>query len=132
MASSLDITAVSPKSFDETVSAVEQLTAEHGFRVLHIHDIRATLEEKGFNLPPFKIIEICNAKYAHKVLTAHRGLGLMLPCKINVFVDDQGNVVVSGLRPTVIRELFPGVDVGTIPQDVEVVVKSIIERAVRR
>ncbi|HEX9934707.1 MAG TPA: DUF302 domain-containing protein [bacterium] len=114
------------------MSAIERLTPEHGFRVLHTHDVQATLREKDFHLPPFTIIEICNAKYAHKLLTEHRSIGLMLPCKINVFVDDQKNVVVSGMRPTMIGELFPGIDLGTIPQDVEVVLKSIIERAVRQ
>jgi uncharacterized protein (DUF302 family) len=132
MKSSMEISAVSPKSFDETVNAVEQLSAEHGFRVLHVHDIQAALKEKGFVLPPYKIIEICNAKYSQKILMTDRRIGLVLPCKINVFIDDQDNVVVSGLRPTIIRDLYPAADVGTIPQDVEVVVQSIIERAVHQ
>jgi uncharacterized protein (DUF302 family) len=128
----MDISAVSSKSFDETVNAIEQLTPEHGFRVLHVHDIQASLKEKGFDLPPFKIVEMCNAKYAHALLTAHRRVGLMLPCKINVYIDDEKNVIVSGVRPTVIQEFFQGIDLGTIPQDVEVVMKSIIERAIRQ
>jgi uncharacterized protein (DUF302 family) len=127
-----DISAVSSKSFEDTVDAIEQLTAEHGFRVLHVHDIQTTLKEKGFDLPPFKIIEICNAKYAHALLTTHRGVGLLLPCKINVYVDDERNVIVSGVRPTAIQDFFLGIDLGTIPQDVEIVMKSIIERAIRQ
>jgi uncharacterized protein (DUF302 family) len=56
----------------------------------------------------------------------------MLPCQINVYVDDEKNVIVSGVRPTVIQEFFQGIDLGTIPQAVEVVIKSIIERAIRQ
>jgi uncharacterized protein (DUF302 family) len=58
----------SSKPFDETVKAVEQKTAEKGFRVLHTHDVAATLAEKGFPREPMKIIEICNARYANQAL----------------------------------------------------------------
>ena len=40
--------ATTNKSFPEAVEAVEKKTAEMGFRVLHTHDIAATLAEKGF------------------------------------------------------------------------------------
>ena len=39
-------TVNSSKSFDAAVSAVEQKTAEKGFRVLHTHDFAGTLAEK--------------------------------------------------------------------------------------
>ena len=61
-------TVETKKSFEEAVSAVEQNTAAKGFRVLHTHDVTATLAEKGFQREPLKIVEICNAKYAHEVL----------------------------------------------------------------
>lgn len=56
------------KTFDQAVAAVEMKAAEKGFRVLHTHDVAATLAEKGFPRSPLKIIEICNAKYASQVL----------------------------------------------------------------
>lgn len=129
MTQSLEFTGVSRKSFDETVAKVEELTAEQGFRVLHVHDIHATLKEKGFPLAPFKIIEICNAKYAHAVLTKNPGIGMMLPCKINVYVDGHNAVVVSGMKPTMITEFFPDTELGPIPGEVEKVIHTIVERA---
>src|SRR6516162_398829 len=36
----------SSKPFDETVNAVEQNATQKGFRVLHTHDVAATLAEK--------------------------------------------------------------------------------------
>ena len=43
-----ETTIESPRSFDDTVKAIEQKAAEKGFRVLHTHDVAATLAEKGF------------------------------------------------------------------------------------
>ena len=54
--------------FEQAVSAIEAKAAEKGFRVLHTHDVAATLAEKGFPREPLKIVEICNAKYASQVL----------------------------------------------------------------
>lgn len=59
-----DYTVTTEKPFEEAVLAIEKKAGEKGFRVLHTHDVAATLAEKGYPREPLKIIEICNAKYA--------------------------------------------------------------------
>ncbi|KKS86126.1 MAG: hypothetical protein UV59_C0002G0001, partial [Candidatus Gottesmanbacteria bacterium GW2011_GWA1_43_11] len=93
-----DYTVTTKKSFDEAVTSVEKETKNAGFKVLHIHDVTATLKEKGFEIEPFKIIEVCNAKSAYAVLQADIKIGLCLPCKINVYLKD-GKTYISGMRP---------------------------------
>jgi uncharacterized protein (DUF302 family) len=56
------------KPFDIAEQAVQQKTAEKGFRVLHTHNVAATLAEKGFSREPLQIVEICNARYASEAL----------------------------------------------------------------
>ena len=68
------------KPFEEAVRAIEQKSAEKGFRVLHTHDVAATLAEKGFPREALKIVEICNARYANEVLKQDVKISLMLPC----------------------------------------------------
>ena len=58
-------TVTTEKSFAKVVTAIEKKTGGKGFRVLHNHDVAATLAQKGFKRQPLKIIEICNAKYAN-------------------------------------------------------------------
>jgi uncharacterized protein (DUF302 family) len=48
-------TVLTDKQFDRAVSAIERKAGEQGFRVLHIHDVAATLAEKGFLREPLKI-----------------------------------------------------------------------------
>ncbi|MCL5266505.1 MAG: DUF302 domain-containing protein [Bacteroidetes bacterium] len=115
----------SNRSFDELVEDVEKKTAENGFRVLHVHDVRKTLQDKGFTFPGYKIIEICNAKLAHTVLQADRNIGLMMPCKINVYEKD-GKRYLAGMLPSLISEFFPDASLGNAPEEVEGIIKKII------
>jgi uncharacterized protein (DUF302 family) len=50
----LGYTQKTTKGFDEIVARIEELTAEKQFRVLHIHDVKQTLSEKGLERGPFK------------------------------------------------------------------------------
>lgn len=119
-------TVESNRSFDELVENIEKKIAENGFKVLYVHDVQKTLQDKGFAFPGYKIIELCNAKLAHAVLQADRNIGLMMPCKINVYERD-GRRFIAGMLPTLISEFFPDASLGNVPEEVEKVIKKIID-----
>jgi uncharacterized protein (DUF302 family) len=123
-----EATMESSKSFDETVKSIEQKAAEKGFRVLHTHDVAATLAEKGFQREPLKIIEICNARYASAVLERNVKVSLMLPCPISVYREG-GKTFVSALLPSRIADFFPGEGMEPIASQVETAVLAIIKEA---
>lgn len=123
-----DYTITTGKSFVEAVSAVEEETAKAGFRVLHIHDVAATLKEKGLEIEPLKIIEICNAKAAFTALKADIKIGLCLPCKINVCRKDK-KTFISGMRPIVLSQFFPDSNLGNLPIEVDKIIRGIIDRS---
>lgn len=116
------------KSFDEAVAAVQEKTAEKGFKVLYTHDIAATLAEKGFTREPLKIIEVCNAKYASQVLDKDVKLALMMPCPISVYVQG-GKTQISTMLPTSIVEFFPKAGIKKIAVEMEKGILGIIEEA---
>lgn len=123
-----DYTVTTKKSLDKAVSAVEGETKNAGFKVLYIHEVTATLAEKGFTIEPFKIIEICNAKSAYTVLQADMKIGLCLPCKINVYKKN-GKTYISGMRPIVLPQFFPKVNLGNLPTEVDEIIRGIIDRS---
>ena len=123
-----DYTLTTEKTVDEAVKAVEGETKTAGFRVLYIHDVTATLKDKGFKIEPFKIIEICNAKSAYTVLQADIKIGLCLPCKINVY-QKNGKAYISGMRPVILPQFFPKANLGDLPAEVDAVIKGIIDRS---
>ncbi|MHB8928443.1 MAG: DUF302 domain-containing protein [Bacillota bacterium] len=124
----MSYTVTAGKAFDQAVQAVEAKTAEKGFRVLHVHDVQATLKEKGFEREPLKIVEVCNAKYANRVLTTDINVGLFLPCKINVYTKE-GQTYISALRPMVLATFFPGSALGDVPAEVDQIVRDIVDAA---
>ena len=115
----------SGRSFDELVEDVQKKIAENGFRVLYVHDVQKTLQDKGFTFPGYTIIALCNAKFANEVLQADMNIGLMIPCKINVY-EREGKRFVVGMLPTLISEFFPEASLGNTPEEVENVIKKII------
>ena len=123
-----DYTVVTVKSFDSAVDGVEEEIAKAGMRILHIHDVQKTLAEKGFEREPFKIVEFCNAKYANDFLNADIKIGLCLPCKINVYVKD-GQTFISGMRPIILPQFFPNVDLGEKPKEIDQIIRNIIDNA---
>ena len=124
----LDYTVTTGKPFDAAVKAVEQETKNAGFRILYIHDVTATLKEKGFETEPFKIIEICNAKSAYTVLQADIKIGLCLPCKINVYQKDS-TTYISGMRPVTLLQFFPKANLGNLPMEVDETIRGIIDKS---
>ena len=123
-----DYTVTTNKSFDEAVTSVGKETKNAGFKVLHIHDVTATLKEKGFEIEPFKIIEVCNAKSAYTVLQADIKIGLCLPCKINVCLKD-GKTYISGMRPVILPQFFPQANLGNLPIEVDEIIRGIIDNS---
>ncbi|KKP27663.1 MAG: hypothetical protein UR15_C0034G0008 [Parcubacteria group bacterium GW2011_GWA2_31_28] len=123
-----DYTVTTERSFEDAVAMVEQETKKAGFRVLYIHDVTKTLAEKKFQMEPFKIIEICNAKNAYNALRADIKIGLCLPCKINVYQKD-GETYISGMRPIVLPQFFPKADLGNLPAEVDKIIRDIIDRS---
>ena len=121
-------TVTTEKTFDQAVAAVEKKAAEKGFRVLHTHDIAATLAEKGFPRSPLKIIEICNATYASQVLDRDVRISLMLPCPISVFVQ-QGKTHISTLLPSSISHFYPEAGIEQLAAEVEAIVLQIVDEA---
>ena len=124
----LGYTQKTKRNFEEIVARIEELTAEKQFRVLHIHNVQQTLEEKGLERGPFKIIEICNAKFAHKALGATPDVGLFLPCKINVYTEG-GETIISAMNPRMISEFFDNPELKELAEEVDKIVRSIVDEA---
>ncbi|MEK7177990.1 MAG: DUF302 domain-containing protein [Patescibacteria group bacterium] len=123
-----DYTVFTKKSFDEAVKSVEEETKKAGFRVLYVHDVAVTLAEKNFQIEPFKIIEICNAKSAYTVLKADIKIGLCLPCKINVYIQNK-QTFISGMRPIVLSQFFPKANLGNLPKEIDQIIQNIINNS---
>lgn len=124
----LAYTLATEKSFDEVERAVQDAVAAKGFRVLHVHDVQATFADKGIQREPYKIIEVCNVKFAHQALTADPLVGLMMPCKINVYTEN-GKTKIALLKPSMISTFFPHAAIDAMGQEVEAILRAVVDVA---
>ncbi|CAN5169553.1 DUF302 domain-containing protein [soil metagenome] len=87
------------KSFDQASTALESAVKAHGFGVLHVHDLGATLRSKGIAFDEqCKVFEVCNPGQAAKVLSADMRLNMALPCRISVFTE-KGKTMIGLIKP---------------------------------
>lgn len=92
-------TVQSDKSFDQASADLEAAAKHHGFGVLHVHDLGATLRSKGIAFDgQCKIFEICNPVQASRVLSIDMRLNMALPCRISVYLDE-GNTMIGLIEP---------------------------------
>ncbi len=117
------------KSFDEVCADLEKLSPENQFRVLAVHDVKATLAEKGLERGPLKIIEICNAKFAHTATQKDINVALFMPCKFTVYTDGDETVVTLA-RPTIIAEMLPDAGLEELAAEVEETLKKVMTESV--
>lgn len=89
----------SEKSFDNAVADLDAAVKQHGFGVLHVHDIGATLRSKGIAFAEqCKVFEVCQPQQAAKVLAVDLRLNMALPCRISVYTE-QGQVKIGYIQP---------------------------------
>lgn len=122
-------TLESTKPFDQVTAAIEENTAKHQFRVLAVHDVQATLAEKGLQRGPLKIIEVCNARFAHQALQKEAEVALFMPCRFAVYSEGDKTVVKLG-RPRMIAEMMPDAGLEELATDVEVTLKRVMQESV--
>ena len=119
---------VTNKSFDDVVAAVQEQTKANGFRVLHTHDVQATLAEKNFSREPLKIIEVCNAKYANDALSIDVSVSLLMPCRINVY-QEEGKTVISTVLPKALITVFNNESLANFANEIEPILLKIIDQS---
>lgn len=79
-----------------------------------------------FRRGPLKIIEICQAQYAHETLQQEALFSLVMPCRISVYTEGE-KTVINTLRPTALLEMFDKPELQAIAEQVEKILIEIID-----
>ena len=129
MSDELAIRLKSKKTFEEVAQALQEKSAENQFRVLAVHDVQATLAEKGFEREPLTIIEVCNSGFAYEALKKDIDASMFMPCKFTVYRQDDSTVVTLA-RPMMISKMLPESGLEGLASEVEDRLKKIMQEVV--
>jgi len=100
----------SPHGYDETVAMLSQaLAAKPDCRVLTVNDYQKSTEPFGA-IEPTGSINICNPRYASRILAndVDRGVTAFMPLAIGVYQDRNGQVYVARLNVGLLGRMFGG------------------------
>ena len=119
----------SVRSSEEVDKRLREAAAKHKFGILHVHDLKQTLQSKGIDLgSECKVYDVCNPQAASKALHAEMRVSTVLPCRISIFSENQGCTIAT-VRPTSLLEATGLEGVATLAQEIEREVLAIVDEA---
>lgn len=117
-------------SIDDVEVRVEDALATEGFGVLTRIDVAGTLKKKlDVDFREYRILGACNPALAHQALSEEEDIGLLLPCNVVVYTDDQpGKCTVSVLDPVQQLGVSGRDDLGPLAEEVRDRMKRALTR----
>lgn len=114
-------------SYEDAIEKTKESLKEHGFGVLTEIDVKATLKQKlDVDFDKYIILGACKPKMALKALSIERDIGLMLPCNVIVY-EQENNIFVSAILPSIAMGMIENPELGEIAKTVENDLKEVID-----
>ena len=114
--------------FDTAIERVTAALKEEGFGVLTEIDVKKTLKAKiDVDFRRYMIHGACNPVLAHQALSHELQLGLLLPCNVIVYEDDQGQAAVSLIKPVEMFKVVNNPDMEAIAGQVDAKLRRVFD-----
>jgi len=117
-------------AIDDVEVRVEEALATEGFGILTRIDVAGTLKKKlDVDFREYRILGACNPGLAHQALSQEEDIGLLLPCNVVVYTDDQaGRCTVAILDPVQQLGVSGREDLGPLAEEVRERMERVLER----
>ncbi len=114
--------------FDTALQRVTAALKEEGFGVLTEIDVQATLKKKiDVDFRRYRILGACNPVLAHQALGLELQLGLLLPCNVVVYEDDQGQATVSLIKPAEMFKVVRNPELQAVAGEVDAKIRRVFD-----
>ena len=86
------------KSFEKTEELVREKLAENGFGILTEISVNKAMKEKlNKNFRRYKILGACHPPLAFDALSEELEIGLLLPCNVTVWENNDNTITVNAI-----------------------------------
>ena len=83
--------------FNKTVDLLIAEAERRDWKIPAVHDLQQSLAKSGISVKPVKVVEICKPAYSGQMLelSDERIMSVMMPCRISVYIKDDGNTYIA-------------------------------------
>ena len=115
--------------FDDAIAKVTDELKKGGFGILTEIDVKDTLKKKiDFDFRRYRILGACNPHLASKALSAEIEIGLLMPCNVIVYENNDNTATVSFLSPKAQFAATGRTDMGPMVDEAEGLITRIAEQ----
>ncbi len=123
----LIIENVSPWDFDKTVDLLTLAASGSEWNIPVVHDLQQSLAKDGKAVKPVKVLEICKSEFSGRMLekSDERIVSVMMPCRISIYIKDDGKTYVASVNPEVMAANMPDAVRATMKDAADEVIRII-------
>ena len=115
-------------AFDKVDQLIRQALSKVGFGIITEIDIQKTFKEKlDINYNRYKILGACNPLMANEALKIELEVGMLMPCNITIWENEDKSVTISGIDAEKQLRNTNHEDLIKIGQDVNKLLKEAID-----
>jgi len=117
---------------DRTCEEIKKSIEANGWVCPAIRDMNKSMAKHGVRFDsPIRIVELCKAEYARRVLADSPEVSTLMPCARGVYKGPDGKVYISGMNTRLMGKMFGGTIAEVMGKDVaedeERILKPIIK-----
>ena len=116
------------KSFQNIDNEIRKNLSEEGFGIITEIDLQKTFKEKlGLTYPKFQILGACNPELARKAIDYEREVGLLMPCNVIFWENEDKTVTISFVDAEKQLSSCDNLELLKIGKDVNLMLKRAID-----
>ena len=100
-----------------------------GFGVITEIDVQRTVKEKlGEEFRPYIILGACSPPLAHRAISAEPEIGLLMPCNVCVWDNQDGTSTVAAIDVEVLFQVVQNPGLADIAETVQAKLARVVEK----
>jgi len=117
---------------DQTCEELKAAIEAAGWSCPAIRDMNKSMAKHGVQHDrPVRIVELCQADYAHDILGGNPEVSTLMPCAFGVYEGADGKVYISGMNTGLMGKMFGGKIAEVMGTEVSQDEEKILERIIQ-